>query len=171
MKKQKKEKTVKELERHNRTIQYGLFASEFAVIPIPFAIMSAVNYEEWFVNNPDSWKIGLGGSLAIALMSIAVFLVGAKKENKELTGGYIAIILGWYAFAFIAMLLSQILSEIYNIMFIGGTGMLAAFGLDIGSKRFKIKADKNKTALQEAEKELAKERAKEEMVRIKVKDK
>lgn len=164
----KKQRTIKQQKNRERVAQYALFASEFAVIPVPFGIMCAVNREEWFINNPDSWKIGLGGSIAIALMAIAVFLVGAKKENKELTGGYVTIILGWYAFAFVALLLSQILAEIYNIMFIGGTGMLAAFGLDQGSKAFKRKADRHQAAIIEAQKELEKEQAKDEMVKVKV---
>ena len=166
----KKQKTLKQQKNRERAIQYSLFAGEFAAIPTPFAIMCAVNHEEWFINNPDSWKIGLGGAIAIALMSIAVLLVGAKKENKELTGGYIALILGWYALAFVALLLAQILTEIYKIMFIGGTGMISAFGLDIGSKKFKKMADKDQEALLEAEKELKKERAKEEeRVRVRIK--
>lgn len=165
----KKQKTIKQMQKQERAIQYGLFASEFVALPIPYGIMCAVNHEEWFINNPDAWKIGLGGAIAIALMGITMFLVSAKKENKELTGGYIALILGWYAFAFVALLLAQILTEIYKIMFIGGTGMIAAFGLDMGSKSFKKKADKHKEAILEAEKEINKEQAKEEMVKVKIK--
>lgn len=165
----KKQRTIKQMRDRERAIQYSLFVSEFAVIPAPYGVMCAVNHEEWFVNNPDSWKIGLGGAIAIALMSLAVLLVGAKKENKELTGGYIALILGWYAFAFVALLLSQILAEIYKIMFIGGSGMIAAFGLDTASKSFKKKADKHKQAMIDAEKEMDKEQAKEEMVKVRIK--
>lgn len=169
MKKQKKEMTVKQKKNKERVAQYALFASEFVAIPIPFVIMSAVNWNEWFAYNPEGWKIGLGGGIAIALMSIATLLVGAMKEDKNITGGYVAIVLGWYAFAFVAMLLSQILAEIYKIMLIGGSGMLAAFGLDLGSKEMKKRADKHKNAMLEAEKELNKEQAKEEMVKVRIK--
>lgn len=165
----KKERTIKQQRNRERRIQYALFAGEFAAIPVPFVTMCIVNHEEWFVQNPDSWKIGLGGAIAIALMSIATFLVSAKKENKELTGGYIALILGWYALAFVALLLSKILSEIYNIMFIGGTGMIGAFGLDMGSKAFKKKADEHQVAMIEAKKDLDKEQAKEEMIKVRIK--
>lgn len=165
----KKPKTIKQQKNKERVIQYSLFASEFAVLPIPYFIMGAVNYEEWFVKNPNSWQIGLGGSIAMALMAIMVLLVSKQKENKELTGGYVALIIGWYAFAFVFMLLSQIMYEIYKIMMIGGTGMLAAFGLDTGSKYFKNKADRHKLAISEATKELDKEQAKEEMIQVRVK--
>ena len=162
--KQKKSLTIKQKKNKERVAQYTLFASEFAVLPIPFAAMAVANREEWFINNPEGWKIGLGGSIAIALMAIMMLLISAKKENKELTGGYVALIIGWYAFAFVAMLLSEIMYEIYKIMMISGTGMLAAFGLDTGSKYFKNQADKHKDALKEAEKELNKEQAKEEII-------
>lgn len=165
----KKNLTLKQQKNRKRVAQYALFTSQFIALPIPFVAMGIVNREEWFVNNPNSWQIGLGGGLAIALMSIMMLLVSAKKENKELTGGYIALVIGWYAFAFVAMLLSQIMYEIYKIMMIGGSGMIAGFGLDQGSKYFKKQADEDKFALAEARKQNKIEQAKEEMVKVKVK--
>ena len=167
--KQKKELTIKQKQRRERTAQYVLFGSEFAVLPIPFVAMGIANREEWFLNNPNSWQIALGGGLAIALMAIMMLLVSAKKENKELTGGYVTLIIGWYAFAFIAMLLSEIMYEIYKIMMICGTGMMAAFGLDQGSKYYRKKANLHKAVLEEAQKEIEKEQAKEEMIRVRIK--
>lgn len=159
----KKKRTIKQQKNKERRIQYSLFASQFAVLPIPFGVMAIVNQEEWFINNPEGWKIGLGGSIALALMSLMTFLISSKKENKELTGGYISLIIGWYAFAFVAMLLEKIMHEIYMIMMIGGSGMLAAFGLDTASKNYKKKADKHQAQLEEAEKQLGVEQAKAEM--------
>lgn len=160
----KKQMTIKQQKNRERRIQYLLFGSQFAVLPVPFAAMAVANREEWFVSNPDGWKIGLGGGIALALMAIMMFLVSAKKENKELTGGYVALIIGWYAFAFVSMLLSEIMYEIYKVMMIGGSGMLAAFGLDTASKVYKKKADKHKEAMMQAEKELDVEQAKQEIV-------
>ncbi len=165
--KQKKQLTLKQKQRKERITQWSLFAGEFAVLPVPFAAMAIVNRDEWFIDNPDGWKIGLGGSIAMALMAIMMFLVSAKKENKELTGGYVALIIGWYAFAFVAMLLSEIMYEIYKIMMISGTGMLAAFGLDQLSKHYKMQADKHKAAMLEAEKQIDTEQAKEEIIQSK----
>lgn len=162
--KEKKNKTIKQQKNKERAAQYALFASEFAVIPIPFVVMAAVNWEEWFAYNPGGWKIGLGGTIAIALMSLAALMVSSMKEDKRITGGFVAIVMVWYTLAFIALLLSEILAEIYKIMFIGGSGLLAAFGLDLGSKQMKKKADLHKSAIVEAQKELNKEQAKEEIV-------
>ena len=163
--KEKKNKTIKQQKNKERAAQYALFTSEFAVIPIPFAIMAAVNWNEWFAYNPGGWKIGLGGTIAIALMSLAALMVSSMKEDKRITGGFVAIVMVWYTLAFIALLLSEILAEIYKIMFIGGSGLLAAFGLDLGSKQMKKKADLHKSAIVEAEKELNKEQAKEEIIK------
>ena len=159
----KKKLSIKQQKNRERAWQYTLFASEFAVLPIPFGIMAAVNADEWFVNNPNAWQIGLGGSIGIALTAIMTLLVAARKENKNLTSGYIAMIIGWYAFGFVALLLSQIMYEIYKIMFVSGTGMIAAFGLDMSSKQMKKRADKHKEQLEQAEKELGVEQAKEEI--------
>ncbi len=165
----KKQLTLKQKKNRERAAQYGLFAGQFAILPVPFAAMAIANADEWFVNNPNGWKIGLGGGIAIALMAIMTFLVSKRKENAELTGGYVSLLIGWYAFAFVAMLMSEIMYEIYKVMMIGGTGMLAAFGLDQGSKYFKKKADKHKAAIEEAEKDLDKEQAKEEIIKVRVK--
>lgn len=165
----KKQLTLKQKKNRERAAQYGLFAGQFAILPVPFAAMAVANADEWFVSNPNGWKIGLGGGIAVALMAIMTFLVSKRKENAELTGGYVSLLIGWYAFAFVAMLMSEIMYEIYKVMMIGGTGMLAAFGLDQGSKYFKKKADKHKLAIEEAEKDLDKEQAKEEMVKVRIK--
>lgn len=161
----KKQKTIKQQKNKERAIQYSLFAGQFAVLPVPFGAMAIANRETWFLENPEGWKIGLGGGIAIALMAVMMFLVSAKRENKELTGGYVAMIIGWYAFAFVAMLLSEIMYEIYKIMMIGGSGMIAAFGLNTASKAYKVKADKHQTQLLKAEEELGVEQAKVEMVK------
>jgi len=167
MKKEKKPLTIKQKKNKYRAIQYGLTASEYVSVATPFAIMAGVNHQEWFINNPEPWKLGLGGALGLLLMSLAVLLVTKKKENKELTNGYIALIIGWYAVAFIFLLLARVMNEIYTIMFFGGFGLLGAFGLDLGSKSFEKKADKLKAAIENANAELDKEQAKEELVETK----
>ena len=88
----KKQLTIKQKAKKEKRIANLLFASEFVAIPTPFVIMGAVNYEEWFATNPNSWSIGISGGIAIALMSFIAVLVALKKENKEITGGYLAII-------------------------------------------------------------------------------
>lgn len=147
---EKKPLTATQKKNKYRALQYVTFGSEFLSIITPFIAMGIVNHEEWFYQE-DGWKIGLGGSLALALMGIAVFLVTKKKEeNSKITNGYISLIVGWFAVAFIFMLLADIMSQMSMIMLFGGIGLCGAFGLDIASKDFKAKADAYKEVIKKA---------------------
>ena len=157
----KKPLTAKQKQNKYRALQYSTFVGEFVSIILPFVIMGAVNYEDWFVSE-SGWKVGLGGTLALALLGIAVLLVTKKKEDEKITSGYIALIIGWFAVAFIFVLLASIIEQIAMIMFFGGIGILGAFGLDMTSKNFKSKADLYKNAIAKAKTENLEEELKDE---------
>lgn len=160
----KKPLTAKQKQNKYRALQYSTFVGEFISIILPFVIMGAVNYEDWFVSE-SGWKVGLGGTLALALLGIAVLLVTKKKEDEKITSGYIALIIGWFAVAFIFVLLASIIEQIAMIMFFGGIGILGAFGLDMTSKNFKAKAEMYKGSIQRAQDKALEEQAMEEMKR------
>lgn len=160
----KKHLTAKQKQNKYRALQYSTFVGEFVSIILPFVIMGAVNYEDWFVSE-SGWKVGLGGTLALALLGIAVLLVTKKKEDEKITSGYIALIIGWFAVAFIFVLLASIIEQIAMIMFFGGIGILGAFGLDMTSKNFKAKAEMYKGSIQRAQDKALEEQAMEEMKR------
>lgn len=151
-----KKLTATQKKNKYRALQYSTFAGEFVSIITPFIILGAVNYEEWFVSE-EGWKVSLGGALALALMGIAVLMVAKKKEDDKITNGYITLIVGWFAVAFIFMLLASIMEQITTIMFFGGIGLLGAFGLDMTSKNFKVKADLYKKAIEQAKEDVLKE--------------
>ena len=158
----KKQLTAKQKQTKYRALQYTTFACEFLSILIPFIVMGCVNAQEWFYQE-DGWKVGLGGTLALALLGIAVFLVTKKKEDEKITGGYITLIVGWFAVAFIFMLLADIMSQITTIMMFGGLGLLGAFGLDLTSKNFKAKADAYKETIQKAKQNVIKDEVETEL--------
>lgn len=162
MEKQKKQLTAKQKQTKYRALQYTTFVGEFISILTPFIIMGIVNYDEWFTTE-EGWKVGLGGTLALALMGIAVFLVTKKKEDEKITGGYITLIVGWFAVAFIFMLLASIMEQITTIMMFGGLGLLGAFGLDIASHNFKDKADLYKKTIQVAKENVVKQQVEEDL--------
>ena len=159
-----KKNTIKKKKNKYRALQYGFTVGEYISVATPYAVMACVNAEEWFVFNPEPWKIGLGGSIGLALMALSVFLVTKKNEKKELTNGMIGLVIGWYAVAFVFFLLAKINMEIYTIMFYGGFGLLGALGLNIGAKNFENKANNMKKAITDAQAELNKEQAREEIV-------
>ncbi len=158
----KKELTTTQKKNRYRGLQYTTFVGEFVSILTPFIVMGAVNAQDWFYTE-DGWKVGLGGTLALALMGIAVFMITKKKEDEKITSGYITLIVGWFAVAFIFMLLSSIMEQITTIMFFGGIGLLGAFGLDMASKSFKNKADLYKKALEKVNQETLEDKIKQEV--------
>jgi len=164
MKKEKKELTVVQTKNRYRAFQYLCHGGEYLSILTPYIIMGSINFDEWFVQNPEGWKVGLGGSLALALLGIATFFVSKNKEDKKTTDGYIALIVGWFAVAFILMLLASVINEMATIMFYGGIGLAGAFGLDMVSKDFKKKADMYKLAIEEAKGKDIQEKFKKELV-------
>lgn len=162
---QKKQLTVSQQKNRKRVAAKALYISEFVAVPIPYAILGIVNADEWFVTNPNAWKVGLGGALGLVLMSIALGLVTKKKEestDKKISDGMISLVIIWYAVAFIFMLLAQINTEIYKIMMWGGLGLLAAMGLNIASKKLDKEADLLKESIDQAEIEINKNKVKAE---------
>lgn len=155
---EKKQKTLTQQKNKYRALQYTTFIGEFISIMTPFIVLGCVNAEEWFYSE-GGWKVGLGGTLALALLGIAVFLVTKQKEdtNNKITGGYVTLIVGWFAVTFIFILLADIMDQISTIMIFGGLGLLGAFGLDMTSKSFKAKADKYKATIEKGKEKMLEE--------------
>ena len=172
--KEKKTLTPTNQKKRLTRISRGLFAGEFLSVITPFAIIGGVNYNEYFVEY-DGTRMSIACMLAFALMGIAVWLVSKKKFENS----FISLIIGWYAVAFIFFLLGKIVNDIAVIMFIGGSGIVGAYGLDLANKKVNKKINELKDAMKAAENEITKEAYKEELkeaeekkkVRIRVKSK
>ena len=165
MAKEKKPLTIKQQKKRYKTYSRLLFAGEYVSAALPYGIMAIVNREEWFVMNPDSWKIGLGGTLGLILLGLAMFLITKKKEGQsQITNGMIAMLIGWYAVTFVFFLLAQVNMEIYKIMAYGGMGLMGALGLEIGSKNFDKKASELDSAMKKANENLNTEQATKEIL-------
>ena len=145
----KKQLTATQKRNKYRAISKASFVGEFGAIATPYVVMGAINFDEWF-RVPNSWKVGLGGAIALALMGLAVFIITKKKEdNDSKTGGYITLLLGWYAVAFVLLLVTQVIYNIATVMFVGGTGIAAALGLEIVHQNYEEKANLYTQALKE----------------------
>ena len=162
--KEKKKLTTKQKQAKYRALQYTAFGGMFVSIITPFIVLAAVNFEDWFIDNGSGWKVGLGGSLGLAVAGIAIFLVTYKKEHdSKVTDGWITLLVMWFAVAFIAYLLSSIYDQIFEIMMWTGLGLAGAFGLDLTSKSLKKKADAYKNARAKVQEESIEEQAKREV--------
>lgn len=164
MAKEKKQLTIKQKYHRYKVAQYSCTAGQYVSAVVPYGVMAIVNRDEWFVQNPNSWKVGLGGSIGMVLMALAMFLITRKKENEKITNGMIGLVIGWYAITFVFFLLAQINTEIYKIMAYGGFGLLGALGLEIGSENFEKKAVSLKTAMSNAKTNLDTEQATKEII-------
>lgn len=160
-KKTKKELTTKQRYTRYKVGQWSCFGAEFLSTLLPFIIIGAVNYEEYFVTIENGTKVSFGFALALAVCGIAVWLVSSKKTSN-ISDGFIALIVGWYAIALSFYLIGTIILDISMIMFIGGLGLLGAFGLNIASKNFEKKANLIKEATETATKENLVEEVKNE---------
>ena len=169
--KEKKPLTIKQQKHRYTLYKYLLIGGEYVSTLLPYSIMAIVNREEWFVYNPEPWKVGLGGSIGMVLLALAMFLITKKRDNEKLTNGMIALLIGWYAVTFVFFLLAQINMEIYKIMAYGGLGLMAAVGLDVGSKYFDKKANELDVAMKNAEENLRTGQATEEILKEQAKKK
>lgn len=153
-----KKLSLPEKKKRLTRIKNTLFFSEFLSVITPFVIIGAVNYNDYFVEY-DGTRMSIACMLAIALMGISVWLVSKKK----FTNSFITLIVGWYAVAFIFFLMGKIVNDIAVIMFIGGSGILGAYGLDIANKKVSVKLEDVKKDMKAAQSSLNQEEYKEEL--------
>lgn len=165
----KKQLTIRQQKNKYRAIEISTFLSQYVAIASPYAVLCAINWDKWFMSNPDATKVGIGGAIAIVLVSVATLLVSRKKEDDSKTSGYIVLILAWLVAAFIFKLLASIMLEIADIMLISSTGLIGAFGLDQTSKYAKKKADNAKNTIETSQKQLDVEQATKEIIQEKEK--
>ena len=160
----KKQPTIKQKVRKYRAIQYSTFAGQYLAIATPYVVLGIVNWDKWFISNPEGWKVGIGGAIALTLISVITLIVtNAKKEDMKINM-YIPLVLGWLMGATIMHLLGSIILEISEIMYITSTGLIGALGIDIASNDAKKKKEHFINSLNLANDELDKEQARNEIV-------
>ena len=163
VKKPKKRTTKQELALH-RALQYLSFGSVFGAILTPFIILGIVNFDEWFINNTEGWKVGMGAIIGMAVVGFALFLVMAKKEKEiKVTNGWITFLVIWFAIALVTWLIKSIIEEIFWVMLFTGLGLAAAFGFDIWSREEKKQADAYQKARADIKQETIEEQARREV--------
>lgn len=162
-KKEKKKLTTKQKQTKYRALQYTALGGMFASVLTPFIIMGSIHFDEWF-KSEGGWKIGLGATLGLAVVGVALALVVFKKEKEsKVTDGWITFIVIWFALAFIVKCFEEIYKQVFEIMMWTGLGLVAAFGCDIFSMQEKKKADAYKEARKKVQEESIEEQAKKEV--------
>ena len=159
-----KEKTPTQLRRKYKTLSNVCFGGEFVSVMAPFVGVGIANFESYFVEY-DGFKMSIACFMALALMGLAVTMVASKKFENS----YVVMIMRWATVAVIVTLMGKIVNDLASIMWWGLTGLLGAYGLDIGSKKLKRKAEKIQKGIDRAEEEMTAEAYKEEVRKVKVK--
>ena len=157
----KKQMTLTQKKNKYRALQYTTFVGKYIALMTPFVVMGIVNADDWFYVD-GGWKVGLGGTLALALLGIIMSLVTKDDAKRSESMSKIALVVGWIAATFVMILLEDILNQIATIMIFGSIGLIAAVGIDFASKDFKNKAEEYKTTIKEGKKEMLKEQYKQE---------
>ena len=149
----KKQLTLKQKKNKYRALQYASFVGEFIAMLTPFIVLGCINAEDWFYTE-GGWKVGLGGTLALALLGIAITLVTKEKTKDNPNYSFVFLVVSWFAATFIVILLEDILNQMATIMIFGGIGLAAACGLEFASKDFKNKADKYKATIEKGKEKM-----------------
>lgn len=163
-KKDKKKLTTKQEQAKHRAQEILCYIGMGLGVITPALIYGGINFDEWFVQNPEGYKIGIGAGIGLAVTAVAIFFISQRKEkNLKVTDGWITFIICWFAIGFALKLFGDIITEIANVVLWTGAGLCVAFGLDLTSKSEKRKADAYKTARAKVEQETIEEKAKREV--------
>ena len=159
----KKQLTISQKKNRSRLYQRLTFGGEYVALTTPFVAMGIVNRETWFYHD-NGYKTAIGFILACILFTIIVTSITFESEKlNDRKGKYIKLLIGCLLSAFIFVLLSDIMSEIANILFAACGGIAAALGLDIASLDFKNKADSYGEIIRKAKEKVAQEQVEEEI--------
>ena len=159
----KKQLTISQKKNRSRLYQRLTFGGEYVALTTPFVAMGIVNREEWFYHE-NGYKTAIGFVLACILFGAILTSITFESEKlNNIRGKYIKLLIGCLLSAFIFVLLSDIMSEIANILFAACGGIAAALGLDIVSLDFKNKADSYGEIIRKAKEKVAQEQVEEEI--------
>lgn len=163
MAKEKKILTEKQKLNRIKTWKNVCRVSEIAVLPVPFVTMAIVNRAEWFPTPEVGIQVGVGGAIAVFLLSLIAIVLSSQKE-KKLTDGYGILLIIFGLITAIAMLLRYIADQVANICLIGMSGIGAGFGIDLTKKALIKKENEQADIVKTAEKNQAIDKATKELL-------
>lgn len=164
MAKEKKPLTTKQIQAKNRLFQILCYVGMGVGVITPAAIYGTINYDEWFVQNPEGYRVGIGAGIGLAVTAFAIFLVARKKEkNLKVTDMWISLIVCFAAIGLALKLVGAVITEVGDVVLWTALGLCVAFGFDMASIRFQREADAYKNAWKKVKSESIEEKAKKEV--------
>lgn len=163
-KKEKKPQTTKQIQAKNRLFQILCYVGMAVGVMTPAAIYGSINYEEWFVQNPEGYKIGIGAGIGLAVTAFAIFLIAYKKEkNLKVTDMWISMIVCFAAIGLALKLVGKVITEVGDVVLFTAIGLCVAFGFDIASWKFQREANAYKEARKKVKSESIEDKARREV--------
>lgn len=118
--------TLKKLKKVERI----LFASEIGSCLAPFAILTVINFDEYFIQT-DAWRASLSFAMLAGSTVIAICLMAKEKLKlnlvSALTGLIVADVICW--------LLGSLITDLAYILLFVIFGFVGALGLEIKRKK------------------------------------
>lgn len=129
MAKKIKSKTKSSYNKWN-TAKWSLYAGTYIFPLTPAAIITGVNWEEWF-NKENSWSIGLG--FGMMLVTVLITIIGVAKRDKIMSEKvsslyYLAAILACWAI--VLMFLASIANQFGYMLLYTCFGLLGGATCD-----------------------------------------
>lgn len=129
MAKKNKSKTKTSYNKWN-TAKWSLYAGTYILPLTPAAIITGVNWEEWFTRE-NSWSIGLG--FGMMLVTVLITIIGVAKRDKIMTEKvsslyYLAAILACWAI--VLMFLASIANQFGYMLLYTCFGLLGGATCD-----------------------------------------
>lgn len=119
----KKELTTIQLKRRWKALDYTLRISKYLLPCVPASIITAINWEEWFVNCGASLPFGFATLLISVIVTILAIYKGDEVVNAKVSKlFYLAVVLAVWAIAF--MFLANIMQQIGQMILWTAVGVV-----------------------------------------------
>ena len=118
--------TLKKLKKVERT----LFASEIGSCLAPFGILTAINFDEYFIQS-DAWRTSLSFAMLAGSTIIAICLMAKEKLKLNLVSALTGLIIA----DVICRLLGSLITDLAYILLFVIIGFVGALGLEIKRKK------------------------------------
>ena len=155
--------TLKKLKKVERL----LFASEIGSCLAPFGILTAINFDEYFIQT-DAWRTSLSFAMLAGSTVIAICLMAKEKLKlnlfSALTGLIVADVICW--------LLGSLITDLAYILLFVIIGFVGAFCLEIKRKKEVEQIDLLNKGIEKAETDMIAEDYKNEkksVVKVRIK--
>lgn len=150
-------KTIDETLKHLKKVERWLFAGEIGSALAPFIVLTAVNFNEYFVQQ-DGWRMSLSFAMLAGATVISICLMAKQKLKLSLASALTGLVIA----DVICFLLGALITDLAYILLYVIVGFVAALVLNINREKKVSEMDRIKKGINAAKEEIIKEQYKQE---------